>query len=65
MVYIRSDHGGANADEVMQGEYQVVLFGPECILQSSVWREMLLSSVYQEKLVVCLAVDEARCITKW
>lgn len=48
-VYIESDHDDANADEeVMQGEYQVVLFGPERILQSSKWRKMLLSSVYQE-----------------
>mgnify|MGYP003417971768 FL=1 len=48
-MYIESDHDDANADEeVMQGEYQVVLFGPERILQSSKWRKMLLSSVYQE-----------------
>ena len=62
---IGSDHGDENVDEeVLQGEYPAVLFGPERILRSSKWREMLLSSVYQEKLV-CLAVDEAHCVTKW
>ena len=50
VAYVGSDYSGGNVEEVIQGEYQVLLFGPERILLSSKWREMLLSSLCGTRL---------------
>ena len=50
--------------KVLQGQVQLVYITPENIIESKVYREMLLTSVYQENLVA-LAVDEAHCVKSW
>ena len=51
-------------ERVLSGEVQLVFITPENIIENKVYREMLLSSVYQENLVA-LAVDEAHCVKSW
>jgi superfamily II DNA helicase RecQ len=43
---------------VKEGQYQLVLFTPEMLLQSSKWRAVLGSEVYSQNLKA-LAIDEA------
>ena len=50
--------------KVLKGEVQLVYITPENIIENKVYREMLLSSVYQENLVA-LIVDEAHCVKSW
>ena len=47
-------------DKVYEGKYQLVLISPEALLTNETWRDMLHSSVYQERLVA-FVVDEAHC----
>ena len=49
---------------VLNGEVQLVFFTPESIILNRTFRSMLLSSVYKENLV-CVAVDEAHCVSMW
>ena len=51
-------------EKVCSGEVQLVYITPECILENSTYRNMLLSSSYQERLVA-LVVDEAHCVQMW
>ena len=51
-------------EKVRAGEVQLVYITPECILETSTYRNMLLSPPYQEKLVA-LVVDEAHCVKTW
>lgn len=51
-------------DRVLRGEVQLVFISPESIIGKEVYRKMLLSSQYKEKLVA-LAVDEAHCVKTW
>ena len=53
-----------SVDEVYEGKYQLVYISPEALLTNETWRDMLLSSVYQERLVA-FVVDEAHCVKKW
>jgi len=53
-----------SVDEVYEGKYQLVFISPEALLTNESWRDMLLSSVYQERLVA-FVVDEAHCVKKW
>ena len=43
---------------------QLVYITPECILETSTYRNMLLSPPYQEKLIA-FVVDEAHCVKTW
>ena len=61
--------GEAQADpsrkkKVLNGEAQLVFITPENIIEHKVYREMLLSLVYQNNLIA-LAVDEAHCVKSW
>ena len=49
---------------VKEGKHQLVFISPESMLANDQWREVLLSDVYQSKLV-CVAIDEAHCVPKW
>jgi len=49
---------------VLEGKAQLVYISPEAILKNCRYRHMLLSGVYQEKLV-SLAIDEGHCIKTW
>ena len=49
---------------VKNGEVQLVYMSPESIICNFQYRNMILSPVYQEKLVA-FVVDEAHCVKKW
>ena len=48
----------------MNGEFQLLLIGPELLLLNPLWRAMVQVPVYIEKLVA-FAIDEAHCIAQW
>ena len=48
----------------MQGRIQLVFLTPENLIDNKIYRKMLLSSIYQEKLVA-VCIDEAHCIQTW
>ena len=50
--------------KVLNGDVQLVFITPENIIENKVYREMLLSPIYQENFVA-LAVDEAHCVKSW
>ena len=50
--------------QVIEGEFQLVLMSPESMLRVLKYREMFQSTAYQKNLV-CLAIDEAHCVEKW
>ena len=54
----------AAKDKVLRGEIQLVYITPETIITNSVYRKMLMSVVYTEKLVA-VVVDEAHCVKTW
>ncbi|KAL5477473.1 hypothetical protein EMCRGX_G024274 [Ephydatia muelleri] len=49
---------------VVNGEFQLLLIGPELLLLNPLWRAMVRVPVYIEKLVA-FAIDEAHCIAQW
>lgn len=49
---------------VLKGKYSFVFANPETIIANEKWREMLQSSVYQERLFA-IVTDEAHVIPKW
>ena len=49
---------------VLNGKVQLILITPEIIVQNPMFRNMLVSKVFKEKLVA-LVVDEAHCIKMW
>ncbi len=49
---------------IMAGDVQLVFMSPEQVLRRGVWRNMLRSAVYQERLIA-FVVDEAHCVKKW
>ena len=49
---------------VLRGDVQLVYITPESIIENPVFRNMLMTPCYQEKLIA-LIVDEAHCIQLW
>ncbi len=49
---------------ILEGEVQLVFITPESIIENSMYRNMLLSQPYSNKLVA-LVVDEAHCVKLW
>ena len=49
---------------ITKGEVQLVFISPESILNNPMYRNMLLSHQYKDKLV-SLAIDEAHCVKTW
>uniref|UniRef100_A0A1X7SLS0 Helicase ATP-binding domain-containing protein n=2 Tax=Amphimedon queenslandica TaxID=400682 RepID=A0A1X7SLS0_AMPQE len=50
--------------KVLAGDVQLVYISPESLMCNAIYRNMLLSPVYKEKLVA-LVVDEAHCVKSW
>ena len=50
--------------QVLNGDYTVVIGSPECLLLTTVWRGIFKCQSFTEKLIG-VAIDEARCITQW
>ena len=53
--------GDCDINTSQKMEYQLIFFSPEAILCRRKWRKMLLTELYQERLVI----DEAHCVKKW
>ena len=51
-------------EEAKKGSVQLLLCSPEACLTTREFRDLLLSEIYQKKLV-CISVDEAHCVDKW
>ena len=51
--------------QVLNGDAQLVFISPESlIINNELYRNMLLTSQYKERMVA-LAVDEAHCVKTW
>ncbi len=50
-----------DTEKLKNGEYSLMFFSPEGLLCNMEWREMLLSPLYQERLIA-FVVDEAHCV---
>ena len=50
--------------EVLEGRVQLLYITPESIILNRLYRNMLLSPVYKEKLAA-LVIDEAHCVKFW
>jgi len=65
---IRGIHVGSgtagSAEEILSGEHEILFFSPEKLLVDVEWRDVLQSSVFQQRLVGYI-VDEAHCIKEW
>ena len=48
-------------EKVLNGEVQLVYITPGSMIETSRYRDMLLSPPYQERLIA-LVVDEAHCV---
>lgn len=51
-------------EDIILGRYQLVFMSPEMLLRDENWRDMLVSTHYQENLMA-FVVDEAHCVKKW
>ena len=49
---------------VLAGKVQLVYISPESKMCNTMYRNMILSPIYKEKLVA-LVVDEAHCVKTW
>ena len=62
--YITADQEDHVKIGVLIGKYQLVLFTPEMLLDTKIWRKMLLGEIYRYRLR-SLVVDEAHTVKKW
>ena len=53
-----------DAEGVKKGDYRLVFFTPEMLLERRRWRNMLKGEVYTTRLRT-IAVDEAHTVKKW
>ena len=51
-------------DRIREGCYQLVYITPEALVNNTIYRNMLLETVWQENLVAYV-IDEAHCIKTW
>ena len=51
-------------ENILNGQYQLVFFTPECLILNRQWRKMLSSQPYEDKLKT-IVFDEAHTIAKW
>jgi bloom syndrome protein len=49
---------------VLMGNVQLVYISPECVMNNIMYRNMILSPTYNEKLVA-LVIDEVHCVKSW
>ena len=71
LAAILSGHDGidrallaSDNDLGLPGKYSLLFTAPEAIIGSAKWREKLLMSPLNDR-VVAVAVDEAHCVSKW
>lgn len=49
---------------VLRGDVQLLYISPESLICNPMYRNMLLSPIYKDKLVA-LVIDEAHCVKTW
>ena len=49
---------------MLEGQYQLVIFTPEMLLNNGMWRRMLTNDIYSKRLRA-FVVDEAHTVKKW
>lgn len=54
----------AENKKVEEGRYSVLFCAPEAIISTDKWKEILMSSPVNER-IVAIVVDEAHCVSKW
>ena len=62
-VCVTEGHDDNLVQKIINGEFTHVYGSPECFL-SSTWRGILSTKTFKDCLI-CLAVDEAHCISQW
>ena len=62
--YVCDGQDGNVKELVLKGEIQLVFISPESLILNKTYRQMLLSDIYQQRLVG-LVVDEAHCVKTW
>ena len=61
---VTSDTNDETKDGVVKGEYNLVYFTPELLLEQNRWRRLLQTRHYVNRLRA-FVVDEAHCVNKW
>lgn len=61
---VTGDSSTAMLAGIIKGEYQLVYFTPELLIEKRKWREVLKSDVYDRRLKA-LIIDEAHTVKKW
>ena len=61
---ITGESSSDEKSEVVNGNFQLLLFSPETLLSGHRWRELLQVEPYKSN-VVAFVVDEAHCVKKW
>ena len=62
-VCVTEAHDDSLVQKIINGEFTLIYGSPECFL-SSTWRGILSTKKFKDSLV-CVAVDEAHCISQW
>ena len=62
--FVTGDSSNAMLESVIKGEYQLVYFTPELLIEKRKWREVLQSETYERRLKA-LVIDEAHTVVKW
>ena len=62
-VCVTEAHDDNLTAKIINGEFTQIYGSPECFL-SSTWRGILSTKEFRDSLV-CVAVDEAHCISQW
>ena len=50
--------------QILNGDVQLIFISPESLINNELYRNMLLTSQYKERMVA-VAIDEAHCIKTW
>ena len=61
---VNSNTTAAVKSGIFKGEYSLIFFTPELLLQERRWRDLLNSKIYVHRLKG-FVVDEAHCVKKW
>ena len=54
---------GSDATPDVVTNFNILYFSPECLLGSSLWRNLLLSPFANR--IIAFAIDEVHCVVKW